>query len=123
MAITGGTRVTGHITTAAQRIEFAGTVTDTFRTGGKDAVLVACDDGQERTALAENVAAEEAHVTSVLGGKTHLASDGSPVPFPLCNSASRNTRTRFRVTTAPVDCKECAGIQGRRAARLAREAA
>lgn len=63
------------------------------------------------------------NVTSVLGGKTHLADTDSPVPFPLCGSASRNTRTRFRTTTAAVDCRECTGILARRAARLARETA
>jgi hypothetical protein len=50
-----GTRVTGHINTPAGRTQFTGTVTDAYRTGGKDAVNVLCDDDQERTALAENV--------------------------------------------------------------------
>jgi hypothetical protein len=71
MTITTGQRVTGHIATQAGRTEFTGTVTDTYFTGGKDAVNVACDDGQERTALAENITAEPVHVTSVLGGKAH----------------------------------------------------
>lgn len=117
MVITG-TRVTGHIANQGRRIEFTGTVIGAYRTGRQDVVNVACDDGQERTALAENVEADE-HVTSVRGGKTHLAAGDSPVPFPLCGSASRNTATRFRRTAAPVDCRECTGILARRATRLA----
>jgi len=124
MNFTTGQRVTGHITNpVAGRVEFTGTVSDAYRTGGKDIVNVTCDDGQERSAIAENVVPEELHVTSILGGKNHLASGGSPAPFPLCGSASRNTRTRFRNTAAPIDCQECSGILARRATRLAREGA
>lgn len=61
------------------------------------------------------------NVTSTIGGKVHLEDDESPVPFPLCGSARRNTRTRFRKTDAAIDCKECCGILERRAAREAKE--
>jgi hypothetical protein len=117
-----GTRVTGHITTNGQRVEFTGTVTDTFRTGGRDAVNVMCDDGQERTAPTENLQPEQ-HVTSVRGGAVHLADADSPIPFPLCPAASRNTYTHYRTTPQPVTCKECAGTLTRRAARLAKKGA
>ncbi|AUG87122.1 hypothetical protein HOS57_gp51 [Streptomyces phage AbbeyMikolon] len=62
------------------------------------------------------------NVVSVKGGKVHLEDSGSPVAFPLCNSGSRNTYTKFRHTDQDVTCKECAGILERRTARLAREA-
>lgn len=118
-----GQRVTGYITNQdLGRVDFTGTVTDTYRSGRDTLVTVACDDGQERTAREENVTAAEEHVTSVLGGKVHLADTGSRVPFPLCGSGSRNTATKYRAITAPVTCRECGGIQQRRAARLAREA-
>lgn len=121
-----GQRVTGYITNPdLGRVDFAGTVTDTYRSGRDTLVTVACDDGQERTAREENVATEapaEEHVMSVLGGKVHLADTGSPVPFPLCGSGSRNTATKYRAIAAPVTCRECGGIQQRRGARLAREA-
>ncbi|UPZ27660.1 hypothetical protein MUK60_07410 [Streptomyces sp. LRE541] len=67
-------------------------------------------------------AAAEAHVTSILGGKVHLASNQGPVPFPLCSSGSRSTATKYRAIAASVTCRECDGIQQRRAARLEREA-
>jgi hypothetical protein len=122
-----GQRVTGHIANqTAGRVDFTGTVTDTYRSGRDTLVTVACDDGQERTAREENLTPEalvtEAHVMSILGGKVHLTDSGSPVPFPLCGSARRNTATKFRTVTAPVTCTECGGILRRRAARLAREA-
>jgi len=122
-----GQRVTGYITNRdLGRVDFAGTVTDTYRSGRDALVTVACDDGQERTARAENLTAEapagEEHVMSFLGGKVHLADSQSPAPFPLCNSGSRNTATKYRTTPAPITCKECRGIRQRRADRLAREA-
>lgn len=66
--------------------------------------------------------AAEAHVTSILGGKVHLADTEAPTPFPLCGSGSRNTATKYRAATAPITCTECEGVLRRRAARLAREA-
>ena len=117
-----GQRVTGYITNPdLGRVDFTGTVTDTYRSGRDTLVTVLCDDGQERTAREENLTAEE-HVMSILGGKVHLADTGSPVPFPLCGSGSRNTATKYRAIAAPITCRECGGIQQRRAARLAREA-
>ena len=117
-----GQRVTGYIENRdLGRVDFAGTVTDVYRSGRDTLVTVACDDGQERTAREENLTAEE-HVMSVLGGKVHLADTGSPVPFPLCGSGSRNTATKYRAIVAPITCRECGGIQQRRAARLEREA-
>lgn len=122
-----GQRVTGHITNRdLGRVNFTGTVTNTYRSGRDTLVTVACDDGQERTAREENVTAEapagEEHVMSLLGGKVHLANSQSPVPFPLCNSGSRNTATKYRTTAGPITCKECGGILRRRTARLVREA-
>ncbi|MFL4947521.1 hypothetical protein ACJ6WE_09125 [Streptomyces sp. MMS24-I31] len=118
-----GQRVTGCITNRdLGRVEFSGTVTDIYRSGRDTLVNVACDDGQERTAREENVTAAVEHVMSVLGGKVHLANSQSPVPFPLCNSGSRNTATKYRATTAPVTCRECGAIQQRRAARKASKA-
>ncbi|MEE6264940.1 hypothetical protein V2E29_04665 [Streptomyces diastatochromogenes] len=56
MSITKGQQVTGHITNpSAGRVEFAGTVTNTYRSGRQALVNVACDDGIERSALEENV--------------------------------------------------------------------
>jgi hypothetical protein len=107
------------------RVDFTGTVTGIYRSGRDTLVTVACEDGQERTAREENVTAEtpasEEHVMSFLGGKVHMADSQSPVPFPLCNSGSRNTATKYRTTPASITCKECGGIQRRRAARQARE--
>lgn len=122
-----GQRVTGYITNRdLGRVDFAGTITDVYRSGRDTLVTVTCDDGQERTARTENVTTEtpagEEHVMSVLGGKVHLAHTDSPVPFPFCGSGSRNTATKYRMTPQPVTCKECQGIQQRRAARLARNA-
>lgn len=62
------------------------------------------------------------NVTSVRGGKVHLADVDSPVLFPLCSAGSRNTVTRYRQTPQEVDCKACSAILKRRAARLAAEA-
>ncbi|KAB1146848.1 hypothetical protein F7R91_14830 [Streptomyces luteolifulvus] len=122
-----GQRVTGYIENRdLGRVDFTGTVTDIYRSGRDTVVSVTCDDGQERTAREENVTAEvlanEKNVTSILGGKVHLANSQSPVPFPLCGSGSRNTATKYRAITGPLTCRECGGIQQRRAARLAREA-
>ncbi|MFJ7067516.1 hypothetical protein [Streptomyces sp. NPDC101115] len=55
MTITVGARVLGRIANEGRLVEFAGTVTAAYPIGGRDAVLVACDDGHERTALADNV--------------------------------------------------------------------
>jgi hypothetical protein len=117
-----GQRVTGYITNPdLGRVDFTGTVAETYRSGRDTLITVACDDGQERTAREENVTAAEEHVMSVLGGKVHLADSDSPVPFPLCGSGSRNTATKYRAINAPITCRECGGIQQRRAARLERE--
>ncbi|MEU4947703.1 hypothetical protein [Streptomyces lavendulae] len=56
-AITTGTKVVGHITNQGRRIDFTGVVADAYRTHGRSVVTVACDDGPERTACAENVTA------------------------------------------------------------------
>lgn len=51
-----GQKVTGYITNRdLGRVDFAGTVTDTYRSGQQTLVTVACDDGIERSALEENV--------------------------------------------------------------------
>jgi hypothetical protein len=51
-----GQRVTGYITNRdLGRVDFAGTVTDTYRSGSDTLLTVACDDGQERTAREENI--------------------------------------------------------------------
>jgi hypothetical protein len=53
-----GQRVTGHIANRdLGRVDFAGTVTNTYRSGRDTLVTVACDDGQERTARKENIQA------------------------------------------------------------------
>lgn len=59
------------------------------------------------------------NVVSVKGGKVHLGDSDSPVPFPLCPNATRNTATKFRTTDAPVDCKACTAVIERRAAKAA----
>jgi hypothetical protein len=119
--ITKGTRVTGHIDTRAGRIEFAGIAHDVYPTGDSVMATVVCDDGITRSARFENIEPEQLdtpNVASVLGGKTHLGDEESlPVPFPLCGSGSRNTRTRYRAITQAVTCSECSGILARRAGR------
>lgn len=121
-----GQKVTGYIENRnLGRVNFAGAVTDIYRSGRDTLVTVACDDGQERTAREGNLTAEapaEEHVTSILGGKVHLANSQSPVPFPLCGSGSRNTATKYRTTAASITCTECGGILRRRSTRMARQA-
>jgi hypothetical protein len=55
MTIAIGARVAGRIANQGRLVEFTGTVTAAYPIGGRDAVVVACDDGPERTALAQNV--------------------------------------------------------------------
>lgn len=51
-----GQKVTGHINNRELgRVEFTGTVVDTYKTNGQAMVAVACTDGVERYAREENV--------------------------------------------------------------------
>lgn len=86
-------------------------------------VILAKEEADAAEAVEEVPEGEPDHIESIMGGKVHLRVSGSPVPFPLCSSGSRNTVTRYRIVNAPVSCKECSGVLVRRASRLAREAA
>lgn len=64
MRIIKGARVSGFITNNyVGRLEFTGKVVDTYGSNGRLAVNVACDDGVERTALAENLSPAAAKLT------------------------------------------------------------
>ncbi|MFD5198861.1 hypothetical protein ACFWM7_01565 [Streptomyces sp. NPDC058375] len=64
MKITKGARVSGSITNNyVGHLEFTGTVVDMYQSGGRLAVNVACDDGVERTALADRLTPGPAKLT------------------------------------------------------------
>ncbi|MFE9850317.1 hypothetical protein ACFYPN_16105 [Streptomyces sp. NPDC005576] len=111
-----GLRVTGHITNRdLGRIDFAGTVTDTYRSGRDTLITVACDDGIERTARQENVTAIEAPAEPNL--QTHTGKVHAPGAYykqiksrapKCCASASAVARFHYIVPTdEPVDCHRC----------------
>lgn len=111
-----GQRVTGHITNdIVGRVDFAGTITNIYRSGRDTMVVVACDDGPERTARPENVTAVEAPAESNL--RTHTGKVHAPGAYykqikskapKCCASASAVARFHYIVPTAePVDCRRC----------------
>ncbi|MEU7597313.1 hypothetical protein AB0B79_30415 [Streptomyces sp. NPDC039022] len=60
----------------------------------------------------------DVHVVSVLGGKVHTLSPGTDDhPWPLCRGGMNQMLTKFRTTSAPLDCSHCVEYARRRASR------
>jgi hypothetical protein len=124
---TKGQRVTAHLTNRdVGRIEFAGTVQDSYQSGRQFIVVVKCDDGVERFPLAENVTPDGAATTASnlmthtgavhAPGRTWKALGGNVGP-KCAASASAVARWHFVIPTAtPVTCKRCLAAQAKDAA-------